>query len=59
MQRYSVEWWLYSQKMKNLTKPAEPSVSYAFAVILDIFESIIPIIKNVDVLYHEATFYMI
>lgn len=43
-------------KNENLTKPAEPSVSYAFCSDTRYLESIIPIIKNVDVLYHEATF---
>lgn len=46
----------YILKNENLTKPAEPSVSYAFCSDTRYFESIIPIIKNVDVLYHEATF---
>ena len=46
----------YILKNENLTKPAEHSVSYAFCSDTRYFESIIPIIKNVDVLYHEATF---
>ena len=46
----------YIIKNENLTKPAEPSVSYAFCSDTRYLESIIPIIKNVDVLYHEATF---
>ena len=46
----------YIVKNENLTKPAEPSVSYAFCSDTRYLESIIPIIKNVDVLYHEATF---
>ncbi len=46
----------YILKNKNLTKPAEPSVSYAFCSDTRYLESIIPIIKNVDVLYHESTF---
>ncbi len=46
----------YFLKNENLTKPAEPSVSYAFCSDTRYLESIIPIIKNVDVLYHEATF---
>ncbi|WP_213189167.1 ribonuclease Z [Cloacibacterium caeni] len=46
----------YILKNENLTKPAEPSVSYAFCSDTRYLESIIPIIKNVDVLYHEATF---
>lgn len=46
----------YILKNENLTKPAEPSVSYAFCSDTRYLESIIPTIKNVDVLYHEATF---
>ena len=46
----------YILKNENLTKLAEPSVSYAFCSDTRYLESIIPIIKNVDVLYHEATF---
>ena len=46
----------YILKNENLTKPAEPSVSYAFCSDTRYLESIIPIIKNVDVLYREATF---
>ena len=46
----------YILKNENLTKPAEPSVSYAFCSDTRYLESIIPITKNVDVLYHEATF---
>ncbi|MPL55961.1 Ribonuclease BN [bioreactor metagenome] len=46
----------YILKNENLTKPAEPSVSYAFCSDTRYLESIIPIIKNVDVLYHESTF---
>lgn len=46
----------YILKNEDLTKPAEPSVSYAFCSDTRYLESIIPIIKNVDVLYHEATF---
>ena len=46
----------YILKNENLTKPAEHSVSYAFCSDTRYLESIIPIIKNVDVLYHEATF---
>lgn len=46
----------YILKNGNLTKPAEPSVSYAFCSDTRYLESIIPIIKNVDVLYHESTF---
>ena len=46
----------YILKNEDLTKPAESSVSYAFCSDTRYLESIIPIIKNVDVLYHEATF---
>ena len=46
----------YILKNENLTKPAEPSVSYAFCSDTRYLESMIPIIKNVDVLYHESTF---
>lgn len=46
----------YVLKNKNLTNPAEPSVSYAFCSDTRYLESIIPIIKEVDLLYHEATF---
>lgn len=46
----------YILKNENLTKPAEPSVSYAFCSDTRYLESIIPIIKNVGVLYHESTF---
>ena len=38
----------YILKNENLTKPAEPSVSYAFCSDTRYLESIIPIIKNVD-----------
>jgi ribonuclease Z len=41
-------------KMK-FCKPA-PSVSYAFCSDTRYLESVIPIIKNVTVLYHESTF---
>lgn len=46
----------YVLKNENLTNPAEPSVSYAFCSDTRYLESIIPIIKEVDLLYHEATF---
>lgn len=39
-----------------LTTPPDPQVSYAFCSDTRYLESIIPIIKGVDVLYHEATF---
>ena len=37
------------------TEPTKP-ISYAFCSDTRYLESIVPIIKNVDVLYHEATF---
>lgn len=46
----------YVLKNEALTLPAAPSVSYAFCSDTRYLESIIPIIKGVDVLYHEATF---
>jgi ribonuclease Z len=39
-----------------LTKDPKPSKSYAFCSDTAYSESIIPIIKEVDVLYHESTF---
>ena len=44
--------------LKNewLTTPPDASVSYAFCSDTRYLESIIPIIKGVDVLYHESTF---
>jgi len=41
---------------KILTKPAEPSRSYAYCSDTAYSEKIIPIIEGVDLLYHEATF---
>lgn len=41
---------------KELTFDPEPSKSYAFCSDTKYNESIIPIINNVDVLYHESTF---
>lgn len=46
----------YVLKNESLTLPAAPSVSYAFCSDTRYLESIIPIIRGVDVLYHEATF---
>lgn len=43
-------------KNESLTKAPRPSVSYAFCSDTKYSEKIIPIIKGVDVLYHEATF---
>jgi ribonuclease Z len=40
----------------RLTLDGLPSFSYAFCSDTKYFESIIPIIKGVDLLYHEATF---
>ena len=41
---------------KHLTKPAEPARSYAYCSDTAYNEKIIPIIENVDLLYHESTF---
>lgn len=41
---------------KKYTLPASPSRSYAFCSDTKKFEQIIPHIKQVDLLYHEATF---
>jgi ribonuclease Z len=38
------------------TRPAEPSRKYAYCSDTTYYEKIIPIIENVNVLYHEATF---
>lgn len=46
----------YVLKNENLTHPAEAPVSYAFCSDTRYLENIIPIIKEVDLLYHEATF---
>ena len=43
-------------KNKMVTKPANPPKSYAFCSDTAYNETIIPIIKGVDVLYHESTF---
>ncbi len=43
-------------KNETLTLNPTPSVSYAFCSDTRYRKEIIPIIKNVDVLYHEATF---
>lgn len=40
----------------RLTNPPHPSRSYAYCSDTAYHESIVPFIKNVDVLYHEATF---
>ena len=46
----------YVLKNETLTTDPVPSISYAFCSDTRYLESIIPIIKNVTVLYHEATF---
>lgn len=46
----------YVLKNEVLTLPPSPSVSYAFCSDTRYKEDIIPIIKNVNVLYHETTF---
>lgn len=46
----------YVLKNEVLTKEPSKSVSYAFCSDTRYFESIVPVIENVDVLYHEATF---
>ncbi|WGD34662.1 ribonuclease Z [Olleya sp. YS] len=43
-------------KNKTVTLPPNPSKSYAFCSDTAYNEAIIPIIKHVDVLYHESTF---
>jgi ribonuclease Z len=40
----------------RLTRPAEPPKKYAYCSDTAYYEKIIPIIKDVDLLYHEATF---
>lgn len=46
----------YVLKNEILTTAPAPSVSYAFCSDTRYLESVIPIIKNVTVLYHESTF---
>ncbi len=46
----------YVLKNETLTLEPTPAVSYAFCSDTRYRKEIIPIIKNVDVLYHEATF---
>ncbi|WP_404985408.1 ribonuclease Z [Chryseobacterium sp. M5] len=46
----------YVLKNETLTTTPAPSVSYAFCSDTRYLESVIPIIKNVTVLYHESTF---
>lgn len=46
----------YVLKNEHLTTNPERSVSYAFCSDTRYLESVIPVIKNVSVLYHESTF---
>lgn len=46
----------YVLKNEKLTTPPSKSISYAFCSDTRYLEEIIPIIENVDVLYHESTF---
>lgn len=46
----------YKLKNELLTTAPDKGVSYAFCSDTRYLESIVPIIKGVDVLYHEATF---
>ncbi len=46
----------YTLKNETLTTDPEPPVSYAFCSDTRFKEDIIPIIQNVDLLYHESTF---
>lgn len=46
----------YVLKNEVLTLAPDPSVSYAFCSDTRYLESIVPIIQQVDLLYHEATF---
>ncbi|MCU7613271.1 ribonuclease Z [Chryseobacterium sp. GMJ5] len=46
----------YVLKNEILTTDPAPAVSYAFCSDTRYLESVIPIIKNVTVLYHESTF---
>jgi len=46
----------YTLKNEILTTDPEPPVSYAFCSDTRFKEDIIPIIQNVDLLYHESTF---
>lgn len=41
---------------KRLTRPATPAKQYAYCSDTAYYPEIIPIIKNIDLLYHEATF---
>ncbi len=46
----------YVLKNENLTKPGGHAATYAFCSDTKYKEDIIPIIENVDLLYHESTF---
>ena len=46
----------YVLKNETLTSDPSKSVSYAFCSDTRYLEDVIPIIENVDVLYHESTF---
>ena len=46
----------YILKNEKLTSEPDESITYAFCSDTRFKEDIIPIIKNVDLLYHEATF---
>ncbi len=46
----------YILKNESLTTDPETPVSYAFCSDTRYLESVIPIVKDVDVLYHESTF---
>ncbi|HNU59137.1 MAG TPA: ribonuclease Z [Aquaticitalea sp.] len=41
---------------KTVTKPPKPTISYAFCSDTAYSEKIIPLLQDVDVLYHESTF---
>ncbi|OQX81739.1 MAG: ribonuclease Z [Bacteroidetes bacterium 4484_249] len=43
-------------KNKEITDDPPPARSYAYCSDTGYFESIIPVVKNVDLLYHETTF---
>ena len=49
----------YVLKNEILTTDPEPPYLYAFCSDTRFKEDIIPIIENVDLLYHESTFRMI
>lgn len=43
-------------RFEDYTDPGEPEKSYAYCSDTKYFEPIVPFVKGVDVLYHEATF---